>query len=299
MPSPISLFFLGTPRFAAAVLETLAEDPAFAIPLVITQPDQPVGRKQVLTAPAVKEAALKKGLNVFQPRKINDELLPHLEREGIGRPDFLVTVAYGELLKQHVLDLPTVAPLNVHASLLPHWRGASPIEHAILAGDTRSGISVQRMVLALDAGPVVAEEAVEIGPRETSVNLRERLMNVACHLLPDVLKNPLREAAQDDAQATFCGKLSREDGKADASAMTAEDIDRRVRALVPWPGVTLMVEGQELKVLETSLVETKGSTPISCKDGSTLHLVSVQPAGKKPMAAADWRNGLRNKGEGK
>lgn len=294
--SRISLFFLGTPAFAASVLDTLADNPAFDIKLVISQPDKPVGRKQIVEPTPVKKSALDKGLRVFQPENINAELEEFLKNEHIPRPDFLVTAAYGKILKQHVLDIPLIAPVNVHASLLPRWRGASPIEHAVLAGDSVTGVSIQRMVLGMDEGPVLDEDRTEIGDRETALALRGRLAEMAGPLLVRTLKNPIIETPQEENQATYCGKLSREDGNVNPQEETAEEIDRKVRALVPWPGVRCMTEGQELKLLETSLSPSAVSIPLPCADGTLLHLVSVQPAGKKPMSGKDWRNGQRNNG---
>jgi methionyl-tRNA formyltransferase len=189
--------------------------------------------------------------------------------------------------------------VNVHASLLPRWRGASPIEHAILGGDTMTGISIQRMVLELDAGPVLREETTAIGHEETAVELRTRLMKIASRLLPETLANPLSQTAQDNAKATFCGKLSREDGVVDTTSMTAEEIHRTVRALIPWPGVTCTVEGQTLKLLHTSLSPHPDSYPLICKNNTTLHLVSVQQPGKRAMSGKDFGNGLRNRAHGK
>jgi methionyl-tRNA formyltransferase len=299
MAQNFTVIFMGTPLFAAHCLDALAKDSAFEILLAVSQPDKPVGRDREIISTPVKRMALDLGIPVFQPDRVNAELPAYLEKHAIKRPDFLVVVAYGNILSQDILNLPKIAPVNMHASLLPRWRGASPIEHAILAGDTVTGISIQRMVKALDAGPVLAEEATNIGPEETAVELRGRLMGMASRLLPRTLAQPLDEKPQDEIQATFCGKLSREDGVVDPSAMTAEEIDRKVRALMPWPGVTCTVEGQQLKLLQTSLSPSHAAYPLRCKDGTTLHLLSVQPPNKRAMSGKDWRNGLRNKKEGK
>jgi methionyl-tRNA formyltransferase len=299
MSSPRTLFFLGTPVFAAECLRALANDARFRVTLAISQSDKPVGREKEILPTPVRATALEHGIPVFQPENVNKELAAYMKEHGIDRPDFLVVVAYGKILSQATLDLALIAPVNVHASLLPRWRGASPIEHAILGGDTVTGISIQHMVLALDAGPVLAEERTPIDPEETSPVLRLRLQEMAARMLGDTLAAPLVETPQDDAKATFCGKLSREDGIVDPQTMTAEEIHRKVRALVPWPGVTCTVEGQTLKLLHTSLSPTSDGTPFSCKDGTVLYLRSVQPAGKRAMSGKDFGNGLRNKAEGK
>ena len=167
MPKPFTIIFCGTPAFAVPSLEALAADAAFDIRLVITQPDKPQGRKQMLTAPPVKLAAERLGIPVWQPENINAEI-SKLEA-GSSQLDYLIVVAYGKILKKQLLDLPTIAPINVHASLLPRWRGASPIEHAILAGDTDTGVTVQIMAERLDEGGILAQQKIAIDPRMVSL----------------------------------------------------------------------------------------------------------------------------------
>lgn len=283
----------GTPEFAVPSLRALAADKRFRVTLVVTQPDKPRGRDRALTPPPMKAAAEALGLPVFQPAKPNLELIPYLEQHGIGRPDFLAVVAYGALLSQQLLDLPTIAPVNVHASLLPRWRGASPVEHSILAGDMETGVTVQRMVKELDAGPILAVAPYPIGVRETSASLLKKLAPIGAKLLVDTLSLPLAETPQPADGITVCGKLTREDAFADPATMTADEIDRRVRALHPRPGAVVTIDGQELKLLETSLQPTDDSAPLPCADATTLHLVSVQPAGKQAMTGAAWARGRR------
>lgn len=282
-----SLIFCGTSPFAVPSLEALAADPAFEILAVVTPPDRPVGRKQVLTPPAVKTAALKLGLTLIQTEGINNEK-PITNNQ---KPDFLIAVSFGQLLKQPLLDLPTIAPINVHASLLPRWRGASPIQQAILAGDHETGVTVQQMVKQLDAGPVLGQARASIDPRETAPALHDRLATMGAELLVRTLKKPLKPVEQDEAEITFCRKLTRKDGEVDPNTHSADDIDRTVRALTPWPGVTMTVNGVTLKILETSLTDGPDSYPVSCRGNSTLHLVRVQVPGGKPMAGAAWAHG--------
>lgn len=291
--STIPVIFCGTPAFAVLSLRTLLEDPAFRVTAVVTQPDKPRGREKILTPPPVKEEALRAGLPVFQPEKPNAQLAAMLEEAGIGQPDFLAVVAYGALLSDALLAIPRVAPVNVHASLLPRWRGASPIEHAILSGDSVTGVTVQRMVKALDAGPILSLEEVPLDPRETARSLTEKLAPVGARLLAETLKQPLTEREQPTDGITVCGKLDRDDAFADPSALTATELDRRVRALNPRPGVVLTLDGQELKILESSLEALPDSAPLPCKDGTTLHLVTVQPAGKTAMPGAAWARGKK------
>jgi methionyl-tRNA formyltransferase len=293
MDKPFSVIFCGTPEFAVPSLKVLAGDPSFDVQLVITQPDKPVGRKKELTSPPVKIAAQALEIPVLQPQKVNDELPLYLLSNPHLQPDFLVVVAYGEILSQAVLDLPHVAAVNVHGSILPRWRGASPIEHAILSGDKESGVTVQVMVQELDAGPILASAAFPIGGRDTALYLREQLSLIGAELLRQTLKKPLNPIAQSAEGATFCRKLTKEDGIVDRDKMTADEIDRRVRALNPWPGVICDVQGNKLKLLETSLDQEQRSIPIACANDTTLYLVRVQPPNKKEMFADDWRRGLR------
>jgi methionyl-tRNA formyltransferase len=288
---PHSIIFCGTPDVAAASLEVVIADPRFHVTLVITRPDAPQGRKQILTPPPVKTVAERAGLPVFQPLRFNSELPAFMKARGIERPDFLIVIAFGVILDDASLALPKIAPINIHYSLLPRWRGASPVEHAILAGDSETGVTVQTMVRELDAGPLLAVRKIPIGPRDTSTSLRAALSRLGAELLVETLSNPLSPVPQPADGVTFCSKLTKDDGKADPAAMTAVEIDRRVRALNPWPGVTCEVDGQPLKLLETALEPTDDSIPLPCADGTTLHLAAVQPAGKKPMSGGAWKRG--------
>ncbi|MFA6522833.1 MAG: methionyl-tRNA formyltransferase [Candidatus Peribacteraceae bacterium] len=282
---PVRILFLGTSAFAVPSLKALATDARFSVLAVITQPDKPAGRNKELTPPPVKIAAQALGLHVLQPKDIRKEW----KEFGFPKPDFLVVVSYGQILSQEILDFPTVAPVNVHASLLPRFRGASPLQHAILMGDKETGVTVQKMVLALDAGPILGQSTTPVGQRETTATLHDRLADMGAQLLVETLLKPLHPIPQNEANVTTCRKLSRQDGIVDTGTMMAEEIDRKVRALTPWPGVTL--KDQPLKLLQTSLEPTTESTPLSCAGNSTLHLITVQPAGKKPMSGAAWARG--------
>lgn len=283
MTSVKHIIFCGTPEFAVPSLEALINDDAFSVDLVITQPDKPVGRKQVLTPPPVKVCAKQHGIPVAQPEKLND-MWQSLD---VPQPDFVVVVAYGQLVSKDVLAWPKIAPINVHGSLLPKLRGASPIQHTILSDESAAGITLQRMVSKLDAGPILAQQSVSIDPRETTETLHHKLMQMSADLLPKTLKHPLTETKQEESAATFCKKLSRADGMVDPQTMTAEEIDRRVRALTPWPGVTW----NDKKILQTELSETPDSYALPCKDNTMLYITMIQPAGKKPMTGAAWNHG--------
>lgn len=290
--APIRIVFCGTSAFAVPSLETLARDPRFQIDLVITQPDKPVGKEQTVTPPPVKVAAEKLGLKIAQPESLNKEF-SNVTSQILARPDFLIVVSYGQILSQEVLDWPLQMPLNLHASLLPRWRGASPIQHAILAGDSETGVTVQKIEKELDAGPILAQEKTGIDPEETATELSDRLAKIGAMLLVYTLRDPplLREQSADGI--TICRKLTREDGKVDPATMTALEIDRRVHALNPWPGVLVEVNGKPLKLLRTSLRPHPDAAPLLCKDATTLSLIEVQPPSKKPMTGKEWERGAR------
>lgn len=288
----ISIIFAGTSHFATPYLQGLLKDPAFEVLAVVTQPDKPAGRGQKVTAPAVKQMAEHHHIPVLQPKNAKEDFLAQAQSIlGNKRPDFLVVVAYGQILPQAVLDIPSIAPINVHYSLLPRFRGASPIQHSILAGDTVTGVTLQRMVATLDAGPIIAQQEMIMDARDTFTTLHDRLAEVGVPLLLQTLKSPLKETPQSAQGMTMCRKLSRKDGMVDPSTMTATDIDRRVRGLTPWPGVTAEINKQPLKILGTSLEPVADAFALPCAKGSILYLVSVQPPGKKPMSGKAWAMG--------
>ena len=295
MPTPLHIVFLGTSPFAVPCLRALAADPRFVVDLVITQPDRPVGRKQILTPPAVKIVAQELKLPIAQPEDIRQAVSgptsPRLrgagQRSAVSKPDFLVVISYGQILSQEILDWPTIAPVNVHASLLPKLRGASPLQHAILENYSTTGVTVQRMVKELDAGPILSQESITIDPRETFQSLHDKLAIIGADLLIKTLSKPLKEIPQNDKEATFCRKLSRTDGIADPKTMEARTIDRMVRALTPWPGITI----GENKILETSLEPHPDAIPVLCSGNSTLHILTIQPPSKKPMTGRAFAAG--------
>jgi len=279
---PFHVIFCGTPDFAVPALKALIDHSDFEVDLVITQPDKPIGRSQEVTPPEpVKVAAQEAGIKVFQPEDINEEFPKDAEA------DFIVTVAYGQLLDNELLEIPKIAPVNIHASLLPRWRGASPIQHTILE-DKTGGISIQRMAEKLDAGPILSQKEIKLDKRETSLSLHDKLSTLGADLLIETLTKPLKPEDQNDADAVFCRKLSRKDGIVYSAKMTAEEVDKHVRALVPWPGVRCKINGNEVKLIETSLTETDDSIPLTCKSDTVLHIVSLQPPGKSRMTGRQW-----------
>ena len=293
--------FAGTPDFAVPCLDALAAAGA-EIPFVLTQPDRPAGRGRRLAAPPVKQAAERLGIAVRQPPTAAD--LAQLVAAADDRPDFLVVVAYGLILPQAVLDWPAVAALNVHASLLPRWRGAAPIQRALLAGDAETGISLMRMTRGLDEGPVYASRATPIGARETAGELHDRLSVLGAELLvamlPDIAAGRVEPAPQSESGACYAPKLVKHEARIDWSEPAAV-LERQVRAFVPWPVAdATLTNGARLRIWSaTALAEGRAAEPgrivasgadgISVATGAgQLRLETVQPAGKRPMPAAAY-----------
>lgn len=291
--------FLGTSEFAAAVLERLAGS-AHAPVLVVSRPDRPRGRGRRLTPPPVAEAASELGIPVIQPESVNAE--PAREQIAAAGPEALVVCAFGALIKEPLLSGNPI--LNVHPSLLPRWRGAAPVERAIMAGDERTGVSIMRLTAGLDSGPVCLAEAVPIGPQDTYGTLAERLQTVGGELLVRAFDESPPFTEQDDAGATYAEKITPEDRHLDPS-LPAADLERRVRALTPHVGAYVeLADGSRLGISEARVaagepsppvgtVALEGSNPVlGCVDGG-LELRVVQPPGKRPMPGADYLRGLR------
>jgi methionyl-tRNA formyltransferase len=242
------------------------------IELIVTQPDRPARRGMKLTPPPVKVAAQELGLPLYQPEKIRDiEAVEQLRRLA---PDILIVVAYGQIIPRAVLDIPRLGALNVHASLLPRWRGAAPVARAILAGDTETGVSIMKMDEQLDHGPVLAVRATPIEQGEDAAQLTRRLAGIGAELLVETLETfeHLRVVEQDHKRATLAPKLTREEGELEWS-LGAGEIDRRVRGLQPWPGATLPTSRGRVKVLRGHV------------EGDRYVPDIVQLPGKKPAPA--------------
>lgn len=300
---------MGTPGFSLPALENLHR--AHEIVAVYTQPDRPVGRGLEVKFSPVKELALKLGLPVFQPEKLT--LPGEYEKIAALAPDALVVVAYGQILRQNVLDLPKVACVNIHSSLLPRWRGAAPIHHAMLAGDPITGVTTMKMVRELDAGDIYEQVETKIEPREFVSDLHDRLAKLGGELILTTLEGlaagTLVGRAQDPALVTIAHKLTKEMEGLDP-ALSAEELDRRVRALNPWPGTSLWLEigekRERLKVRQTQvhsnlsvrpgeLQEKAGMLLLGTSQGG-LELQRIQPDGKKELDASAYLNGLRGRG---
>lgn len=301
------IVYMGTPDFAVPSLQALARD--HQVVGVVTQPDRPAGRGRRLVAPPVKEAAGALGLEVIQPPTLRRPEV--VERLVAWRPDLVVVAAFGQILRPEVLGIPPHGCLNVHASLLPRYRGAAPIPAAILAGDERTGVTIMRMDEGLDTGPMLAQADWPIGPDDTTGSLTADLARLGASLLvealPGWLEGRIAPRPQDDSQATYCRTLQKEDGLLDW-ALTASHLDRQVRACDPWPGAYTAWAGQRLKILRARplpgrpgpggvepgrVVDLAPGTGVVTGEG-VLELLQVQLAGKSAMDVHAFAQGRRD-----
>ena len=290
------LIFAGTPPFAAATLNALA-DAGHDLALVLTQPDRPAGRGMKLTPSAVKQAALARGLPVYQPPSLKSP-----EAQATLRAvdaDVMVVAAYGLILPQAVLDLPRLGCLNIHASLLPRWRGAAPIQRAILAGDAETGITIMQMDAGLDTGAMLSTVTLPIRADDTAASLHDALASAGASAIVEALATlpSLRPVAQEDAHATYAAKLSKEEAQLDWH-QPANSLARAVRAYCPVPGAWTLLEGAPLKIWSAQAVPGAGEAGeilradgdqlvVACGEGA-LALRELQPAGSKRMPVAAY-----------
>lgn len=295
------ILFLGTPSYAVHPLRHLVEA-GHEIVGVVTQPDRPAGRSRVPSPPPVKVAAQAMGLPVLQPTTLRDEAV--VARLRALEPDIGVVAAYGEILRRAVLEIPPAGYLNIHPSLLPLYRGPSPVAAAILAGDEVTGVSVMLLERAMDAGPILAQATVALHGTERTGPLTDELFELGARLLvgvlPLYLAGKLTPQPQDHTRATATGMLQKEDGRIDWR-LSAALLERMARAYDPWPGAFTTIAGQPLKILLASPLAYGGHEPpgivldrpglvVATGDGA-LRLDQVQPAGKRVMAGDDWKRG--------
>ena len=293
---------MGSPDFALPSLRALYEN--YSVVGVVTQPDRAAGRGRELKAPPVKTLALELGIPVSQPEKLRQP--EAMEQLRAWSPDLIVVAAFGQILRQDVLDLPPFGCINVHASLLPRWRGAAPINAAILHGDEETGITIMKMDAGLDTGPILSQRSVRIGPDETAGSLFEPLSQLGADLLldtlPAYLAGELEPRPQPEEGVTYAPMLKKEEGSLDFSR-PAEELERKVRAFNPWPGTFFNWDGGRLKIHRASISPGKkrkgerlihnGLPTVGTSDG-LLVLEEVQPAGKKAMPGKAFLAGARN-----
>jgi len=298
------IVFLGTPEFAVPTLEGLVSA-GHDVAGVFTQPDRPKGRGNRLTETPVKRAALQFGIPVYQPERIRrPEAVEQLQKLGA---EVMVVVGYGQIIPQSIIDLPPNGILNVHASLLPKYRGAAPIQWAIANGERETGVTIMQIDAGLDTGDMLLKQSVAIGPDETAPELSARLAPLGAQLLLDAIREieagSIRREKQNDAEASYAPILKKEDGRIDWFA-PAQKIYDRLRGFAPWPGAYTAFRGQPLIVLRAKPVEDRDIPPgvlkaeqrrlfAGCGETNALELLEVQPAGKRGMSADAFLNGYK------
>jgi methionyl-tRNA formyltransferase len=306
---PLDLVFCGTPRFAVSTLERLV-DAGFRVHLVVTQPDRPKGRGLALVQSPVKESALKLTLPIIQPGriKINDEFRAQLTTL---KPDAIIVVGYGRMIPRWMLDLPPLGNINLHASLLPKYRGAAPIQWAIANGETVTGVTIMRIDAGLDTGDILLQQELPIPPDDTAETLAPRLAAIGADLVVETLRRlqagAVQPRPQDNTQATVAPILKKEDGVVDFFR-SAADIFNRIRGFQPWPGAHTKFRGKTLQIIKAhpatdpvppaELSLHSDRLLVGCGHNTSLELLEIQLEGKKRTSAADFVHGYRpNPGE--
>ena len=302
----MKLVFCGTPDFAVPTLNALV-NAGHTIELVVTQPDRPSGRGRNVSRSAVKRRADELNLPLSQPDKLKNNLDFKDQIERVT-PDAIVVVAYGRIIPPWMLNLPRLGNLNVHASLLPKYRGAAPIQWAIAKGEKTTGVTIMRLDEGLDTGPVLLQQTMPIDEQDTSLTLTPRLAELGAHLMVETLEGlqagTLKAIPQSDSDASQAPVLKKEDGFVDFSLL-AEEVNNRIRGFQPWPGVYCRFRGRNLQIITARAVEFK--TPnqvgtirldqdrlfITCAAGTSLEVLELQPEGKKRMSVREFINGYR------
>ena len=297
------IIFMGSPVFAVPILRDLAD--AGDIIGVVTQPDRPAGRRRKIEQSPIKEISLSLGLPILQPIKIRDSVVvDHIRK---FNPDLIVVAAYGQILPRSILEIPPLGCINVHASLLPRWRGASPIQAAILAGDAVTGVSIMKMDAGLDTGPIIAQKEINISDDDTAYSLSEKLSNLGASLLLDTLEEYIsgknKMINQNVEQVTKTHLIKKEAGLLDFNIST-EMLERAVRAYNPWPGTFFFWNSNQIKVIKAHVLDSEKVRPsqhvviekkpaIGTANGY-LVMDFIQPAGKKTMSGEEFLRGAHN-----
>ena len=296
------IVFMGSPDFSLPSLRELAK--RYEVVGVVTQPDRASGRGRTLKPPPVKILAQELNIPIMQPEKLKQpEAMAQLHA---WSPDLIIVAAFGQILRKDVLDLPKYGCINVHASLLPRWRGAAPINAAILHGDEETGVTIMQMDVGLDTGPMLAKRSIRIKPDDTAGSVFQTLSTLGADLLietlPDYLSGKITPTPQPEEGATYAPMLKKEDGKLDFT-QDVNDLERRVRAFNPWPGTFMDFDGTNLKVHRAHVEAGDASAgqrlivqnqPAVGARGGVLVLDEIQPAGKKSMSGKSFLSGARN-----
>lgn len=299
------IIFMGTPEFACPGLKALINEPDFEIIGVYTQADKAVGRKQEITRPPIKILALENNIPVFQPEKIRTET----ENIKSLKPDLIVVIAYGKIIPQSILDIPTHGCINVHASLLPKYRGAACLNAPIINGDSKTGVTIMKMEAGLDTGPIIRQIEMELKGKETLSDVHDKLSELGAGILVETLKSwmkgELEAKKQNDDEATYISTLKKEDGKLEF-VKSAQELERMIRGLNPWPGTYCSYKSQALKILKAKIENNEdkkanigevylnnGNLAIQCGQNSLL-ILELQLPGKKAMNAKEFLNGNKD-----
>lgn len=295
---------MGSPEFAVTSLRALADSPDHQVAAVFTQPDRPAGRGKKLTGPPVKQLAVELDLPVHQPEKVRSA--EAFEQLSALAADVIVVVGYGQIIPQRIIDLPEHGCVNVHSSLLPKYRGAAPVNWAIVRGETETGVCTMRIVKKLDAGDILLCRKTHIGPNETATELTQRLAPMGAELLLETLAGlqagSITPQPQEESAMTYAPMMKREDGWIDWS-LSAAEIHNRIRGFDPWPGAFTEFSGKRLQIRRAHITEGTGAPgeiltagdalTVACGAGGAIAATQVQPEGKARMAAAAFVNGYR------
>lgn len=296
---------MGTPDFSTKVLEMLiAKEDVIA---VVTQPDRPVGRKRVMTPPPVKKVALEHGIEVYQPEKIStsEDLQKLINLE----PDLIVTAAFGQILPKALLDAPKLGAINVHASLLPKYRGGAPIHQAIIDGEKETGVTIMYMAPKLDAGDIISQQAIDIEANDDVGSMHDKLSFLGADLLaktlPDIINGTNDRIEQNEAEATFASNISREDERIDWT-QPAQAVYNHIRGLSPWPVAYTKLDDTNMKLYAAKIVEGKNGEPgeiiettkkaiiVGTGSADAIALTEIQLSGKKRMPTANFLSGYQD-----
>ena len=301
------VIFMGTPAFSVPILQALIDEETIEIVGVVSQPDRKVGRKQIRTPPLVKQLAMEHNLTMYQPEKLSgsDEMKEILTLD----IDLIITAAFGQYVPTKLLNAPTHRAINVHASLLPKYRGAAPIHYAVLNGDEKTGVTIMYMEKEMDAGNIISQREIAINDEDDTGNLFEKLSLVGRDLLMDTLPaifaGENESIVQNEDEVTFSPMISKEQEKIDWT-LTAREVFNHIRALRPAPGAYTILEDQRFKIWAAEVVEDNTSAEpgtiifadtkemyVACGEGSVLSLIEVQPSGKKRMPVANFLAGTQ------
>ncbi len=307
MVKQLKVVFMGTPDFATPTLRALMEHPAFSVEAVVTQPDKPKGRGKKLTSSPVKQVAIKHKIPLLQPIKASEP--KNIEALTKIRPDYIVVVAYGQILPQSILEIPQVAPVNLHASLLPRWRGAAPINRAIIAGDDITGVCAMIMEAGLDTGDLLSCTETKITENDTAGSLHDRLAITGANLMPkalvDYANKNVKQRKQDNTKATYAKKLTPNEFLIDWTT-SAKEVSCKVRGFSPFPGARALLNGKKITLLFVRQIKdvakrgepgeilsiTKGGIEVVCGKGSVL-ITELKPEGKGRMPAHSFTLGTK------